>query len=91
MRHFMVECKDSKTGYSMVLSECSYNMACDWLSKEIGKYGVEIYRTEKHITDDTKLSDIWEIWTGKFRTDTNDYEYCRRYFYDEERGYLLGE
>lgn len=31
MREFTSMCKDTKTGMQMVLSECSYNMACSWL------------------------------------------------------------
>ena len=31
MREFKTMCKDSVTGLQIVLSECSYNMACDWL------------------------------------------------------------
>ena len=34
MREFSVMCKDSKTGMQMVLCECSYNMACDWLEQK---------------------------------------------------------
>lgn len=34
MREFKVMCKDTKTGMEMVLSECSYNMACDWLERK---------------------------------------------------------
>lgn len=31
MREFKTSCIDTETGMEMVLSECSYNMACDWL------------------------------------------------------------
>lgn len=86
MRKFMVECKDDKTGYSMVLSECTYNMACDWLERTLKKYGVEICRTEYNIK-----TNLGEIWTAKWSDRINNYEPCRKYFYDEERGYLLGE
>ena len=34
MREFKTMCKDSKTGMRMVLSECSYNMACSWLESK---------------------------------------------------------
>ena len=30
MREFKTSCIDNETGMEMVLSECSYNMACDW-------------------------------------------------------------
>lgn len=86
MRKFQTECKDDKTGYSMVLSECTYNMACQWLHDVLWEYGVEICRTEFNIK--TNLN---EIWTAKFDDHINNYVPCRKYFYDEERGYLLGE
>ena len=81
MRVFKTETKDSKTGYSMVLSEVSYNMACDWLSKELAKFGYEITRTEKHVNG------LMYIWSTNVRSG----KLARMYYYDEERGYLLGE
>ena len=81
MRKFQTECKDDKTRYSMVLSECSYNEACDWLSRELAKFGYEITRTEKHING------LMYIWSTNVRSGKQ----ARMYFYDEERGYLLGE
>lgn len=86
MRKFTTECKDDKTGLSMVLSECSYNMAMDWLVKELEKYGVEIYRCEYDYR-----KEMYVIFTGEFSHILADFKPCRRYFYDEERGYLLGE
>ena len=83
MRVFQTEMKDTKTGHSMVLSECSYNMAMDWLSRELAKYGSEIYRTEIHI------SGLVYIWTGIYKKDKCTAK--RMFFYDEARGYLLGE
>lgn len=92
MRKFTVECKDDKTGLSMVLSECSYNTAMDWLQKTLRKYDVDIYRTE------VDFKGLVHIWTGKPKAGTDYtgrpevfFEPCRKYFYDEERGYLLGE
>ena len=81
MRKFQIECKDDKTGYSMVLSECSYNQACDWLSRELAKFGYEITRTEQHING------LMYIWSTNVRSGKQ----ARMYYYDEERGYLLGE
>ena len=81
MRVFNSSYKDSKTGYEMILSECSYNMAMDWLSKELAKYGYEISRTEVHIDG------LIYIWSNHVRSGA----LCRMYYYDEERGYLLGE
>ena len=83
MRVFKTQCRDDKTGYEMILSECSYNEACMWLENELSKYGSEIYRTEKH------TNGLMYIWTGIFGRSS-----CiakRMFFYDEERGYLLGE
>ena len=75
MRVFQTECKDDKTGYSMVLSECSYNMAMYWLEDMIKKLGhtsnIECHKEE----------------SGLIRIETSG----RTFFYDEERGYLLGE
>lgn len=81
MRTFQTECKDDKTGYSMVLSECSYNQACDWLSREVAKCGYEITRTELHI------SGLMYIWINNVVSGAQG----RMFYYDEERGYLLGE
>lgn len=88
MRKFVTSCKDDKTGYEMILSECSYNEACMWLENELSKYGSEIYRTEKH------TNGLMYIWTGIYRLDKFGKSSCiakRMFFYDEERGYLLGE
>jgi hypothetical protein len=85
MRVFTTECKDTKTPYSMVLSECSYNMAMKWLHDTLWKYKVEICRC---FMNDKGLM---EIWTAKFDDTINNYRPMRHYFYDEERGYLLGE
>ena len=85
MRVFTTLCKDDKTGYQMILSECSYNMACDWLDKKCKKVGAEICRTEHNIK-----TNLDELWVAKWSDRINNYEPCRKYFYDEERGYLLG-
>ena len=84
MRKFTVECKDDKTGYSMVLSECTYNMACDWLERTLKMCGVSI--CGMHYDVDTKIT---TLYSGK--PDAKGLNLCRKYFYDEERGYLLGE
>lgn len=36
MRIFDTQCRDNKTGFIMVASECSYNMACDYLLSKFG-------------------------------------------------------
>ena len=51
MRRFTTACRDSVTGYEMILSECSYNQACDWLSRELIKQDYEILEVETSILD----------------------------------------
>lgn len=74
MRVFTALCVDKKTGYEMILSECSYNMAMNWLEAKIKKLG--------HIPniECKKEGDLIVVETSG-----------RTFFYDEERGYLLGE
>lgn len=81
MKLFQTECKDSKTGLSMVLSEVSYNMACDWLERVLKKYGRVIWKVENYEGDG-----LTHIWTGECYGNLG-----RMFYYDEERGYLLGE
>lgn len=88
MREFRCSCRDVKTGYEMILEDCSYNNACQWLDdklKEKGSY-YDIIRCEYNT--DTNLT---EIWTGHLEEDTMNIFYGRKFYYDEERGYLLGE
>ena len=83
MRVFQTEAKDTKTGLSMVLSECSYNMAMDWLSRELKRYNVTIVAIgSMHIPYELKTIITQTIETGA---------YMRTFYYDEERGVLLGE
>lgn len=83
MKHFTSETKDTRTGLSMVLTECSYNEAMDWLSKELLKYNVVISCIgSMHKPYELKVIDTETIKVGaKMRT----------FYYDEDRGYLLGE
>ena len=83
MRVFKAAAKDSKTGYAMVLSECSYNMAMDWLSRELDKCGREVYKAEY-----IPLTPFTRILT---RGLTSEEMFTRTFYYDESRGYLLGE
>lgn len=78
MRKFMVECTDTKTGLSMVLSECSYNVACDFLERELRKYHKDIL--DCRVSREGKTKGMTRIRTTS-----------RTFYYDEERGYLLGE
>lgn len=84
MRVFTTLCKDDKTGHQMILSECTYNMACDWLDNKCKKAGVEICGLSSN-----RYTGLIELYTGK--PDSKGLNLCRKYFYDEERGYLLGE
>ena len=80
MRKFMVTCKDDITGYQMILSECSYNQAMAWLGVILNRHDMTC---ECLSNNDTGLTDI-------FIKDKNGNP-CRTFYYDEERGYLLGE
>lgn len=93
MRKFTTYCKDEKTGYEMVLSECSMNMALDWLFDEMLKHNRDIYRTEYNFR-----THLLQIWTGESHPGNNylgqfevHWTHQRMFFYDEERGYLLGD
>lgn len=83
MREFKTSCIDDRTGYEMILSECSYNMACDWLNKELAKVGSEICGMHYD-----RENQIIELYTGLM---SNGLNLKRKFFYDESRGYLLGE
>lgn len=86
MRIFETSCIDSKTGKEMVLSDVSYNMAMDWLDTERKKAGLEICRVFENIK-----TNMCEIWTCKWSDNINNYIPTRHFYYDEERGYLLGD
>ena len=79
-------CKDSKTGYELLADQCSYNQACAWLYKILKAHGREVCRA--FVNHDTGLT---EIWTAEWSDRICNYKPTRHYFYDEERGYLLGE
>lgn len=90
MRKFVTACKDNETGYEMILSECSYNQACDWLSRELAKRGCEIWRTER------RIDGLMVIFTAKAICPLDSagsmfMKDGRTFYYDETRGYLLGE
>ena len=92
MRGFAVKCVDSKTGYTMVLEECSYNMALDWLQRNQERVGREIFRLDH---DDSYHT---TIYTGRpadgYDMNGNPERFFAdidKYHYDEERGYLLSE
>lgn len=74
---------DSKTGYDMLVSEVSYNEACCWLNGILEMSGYEV-RSISEISKPVKLTVIktCAIKNGAIG---------REFYYDEERGYLLGE
>lgn len=79
MKVFTTLCKDDKTGFQMILSECSYNMAMDWLDKKLKKTNMWIEQTR-----------VRDGLTEILITDKHLLR-GRTFYYDEERGYLLGE
>lgn len=93
MMKFVTSCIDEKTGYTMVLSDASYNVAMDWLQRQCEKYFKEIFRTENNGTDDVL------IYVGEPKKDVNpitgeiDVWYTNQivFHYDESRGYLMEE
>lgn len=74
---------DSKTGNEILLSEVSYNEACCWLAGTLEAYGYEVRNTA--VT--TKPFPLTVITTNSIKVGALG----RTFFYDEERGYLLGE
>jgi len=86
MRKFLTSVIDRKTRHELILADCSYNMACDWLASELAKNNREIYRQE--VSTNNELA---YIWTGEWDNDKHDYKNKRMFYYDEERGYLMGE
>ena len=86
MKVFTTECKDTATGYAMVLADCSYNFACDWLERTLAKYNVDIYDCKK----DSKTG-FTVLKSGQYSPILGEYIPCRKYYYDETRGCLLGE
>lgn len=92
-RHF--GCIDNKTGYELIVSECSYNHVCMWLARELQPSHIEIVTCTvlkngliEIKTQPTKLEfDADEMLNGKIIGKSSP----RTFYYDEERGYLLGE
>ena len=86
MRIFKTSCKDDKTGKEILLSECSYNMAMEWLFQKIHDAGMEVCRQFTNAT-----TGLYEVWTAKWSDNICNYVPTRHFYYDEERGYLLGD
>lgn len=84
---------DSKTGRTLVLSDASYNIALDWLQRELEKGGKEIFRCEGCGTNNM------QIYTGEPTIGINPntgyediwYKNQVLFYYDEERGVLTQE
>ena len=76
MRIFDTQCRDNKTGFIRVASECSYNMACDYL---LSKFGMD---TDMDID---KGADVNLTCITVDKEDGTHLEFV----YDEIRGVLL--
>jgi len=84
MREFKISCKDSITGKEMVLADCSYNNACDWLERTVKSLGFSICGTG--YDKETKLT---KLYVGN--PDRDSLNLKRTFYYDEDRGILLGD
>ena len=79
MKIFTTQTKDNETRYSMVLSQCSFNMAVNWLERECVKAKA-------------RIGSVSRLKNGLIKIPTFSGDTPRRnFFYDEDRGYLLGE
>lgn len=75
--------RDTKTGYEMILSEVSYNRAMFWLQEELKRHNYTIRSTaQMH-----KPFELTVVTTNTIRTGALG----RMFYYDGDRGYLLGE
>ncbi len=84
MREFKTSCIDVHTGKELILANCSYNMACDWLEKKAKQHGLCICG----IGHDRK-SNMTHLYTGN--PTASSLNLTRKYYYDEARGVLLGD
>lgn len=73
MREFKVACIDNETGYAMVANECSYNVACSYLSD----------------TSKLKFEGSRSLSDGRMALYMSNEERDFTYIYDEPRGYLM--
>ena len=74
---------DSVTGYDLLLSEVTYNEACCWLNGVLEMSNYEVRGTAEM----TKPRRLTVIKTCAIKNGAIG----REFYYDEERGYLLGE
>ena len=81
MKIFETQVIDKETGFTIVLTECSYNVAMAWLENECKKYDFSI--SVDQISLNTR--DAYGIVVL-----TKEGKRVRRFIYDEQRGYLLG-
>jgi len=70
---------DTLTGCELLLSDASYNMACDWLENWFKRWNWEILEAKQ---GEIKSRKVTIIKSGKGKQ-------IRNFYYDEERGYLL--
>ena len=71
---------DGITGCELILSEASFNMAGDWLNQWFTRWGWEIAQVKPTTYKSRQVTMI----VGKH------HKQSRTFYYDEERGYLLG-
>lgn len=83
MKEFKICCRDSITGFEMILSDCSYNMAMDWLVRK----NIDILSCK----NSTIYNNMTVIKTGIWSHILGDFKPSRTFYYDETRGYLLGD
>ena len=80
MREIKTMTKDDRTGYELYLTEASYNRAVEWLSIKVKQVGRCIWKCT------AENDGLTHIYVGKQEGNLE-----KMFFYDEERGYLLGE
>ncbi len=73
---FTSSCKDNLTGLEMIAKDVSYNIACDYLQSNKGKIGKLIDCKTMNYNGIEMIKIVYEK---------------RAFYYDENRGYLLGE
>ncbi|MBO7712923.1 MAG: hypothetical protein J6S85_05100 [Methanobrevibacter sp.] len=81
MKIFVKDLEDSVTGYYMVLTECTYEMALEWLRETLKPFGRVVWDIASYADDDLLYIRTGEHWGNL----------CRTFLYDESRKLLLGD
>ena len=79
---------DNLTRWEIILSECGYNEAMMWLENTLSKHKVAISGTATH---QRKINDTWHKFTAIVTEFQKNGKFVRTFYWDENRGYLLGE